>query len=106
MLWEVDIYPAPGQPDRAGSAVAAAAADLGLAERLRVAAAHGYLIQGALDEAQVGRIARELLVDRVVERAVDRAGRRSPTDRSRRRPASATAPAPPGKSCTCCPSRA
>ncbi len=68
MLWEVDIYPAAGEPDRAGSAVAAAAAELGLADRLRVAAAHGYLIQGALGEAQVGRIARELLVDSVVER--------------------------------------
>jgi phosphoribosylformylglycinamidine synthase len=70
MLWEVDIYPAPGEVDRAGSAVAAAAAETGLAERVRVAAAHGYLIQAALDEKQVGRIARELLVDSVVERSV------------------------------------
>ena len=30
-LWEVDIYPADGQPDPAAEAVAASAADLGLA---------------------------------------------------------------------------
>ncbi|MEX0978764.1 MAG: phosphoribosylformylglycinamidine synthase subunit PurS, partial [Pirellulales bacterium] len=81
MLWEVDIYPAPGQPDRNASAVAGAAADLGLAEGLRVAAASGYLIQGPLDERQVARIARELLVDSVVERAViDRAGQHQLVD--------------------------
>jgi phosphoribosylformylglycinamidine synthase len=70
MLWEVDIYPAPGEPDRTGASVAAAAAELGLADRLRVAASHGYLIQGALEQAQVDRIARELLSDSVVERSL------------------------------------
>jgi phosphoribosylformylglycinamidine synthase len=70
MLWEVDIYSAAGQGDRAGAAVAAAAAELGANGSVRVAAGHGYLIQGTLDRGQVGRIARELLVDSVVERAV------------------------------------
>jgi phosphoribosylformylglycinamidine synthase subunit PurSL len=70
MLWEVDIYPAAGQPDRTSSAVVAAAAELGLDPSWHVAAARGFLIQGELDEKQVGRIARELLVDSVVERAV------------------------------------
>jgi phosphoribosylformylglycinamidine synthase II len=70
MLWEVDIYPAPGEPDRASLAVRTAAAELGLGEHLDVVAAHGYLLQGALDESQLGRIARELLVDGVVERSV------------------------------------
>ncbi len=70
MLWEVDIYPAAGETDRAGLAVAAAAEQLGAAHGLRVAAAHGYLIQGPLSAEQVDRIARELLVDNVVERAV------------------------------------
>jgi phosphoribosylformylglycinamidine synthase subunit PurSL len=71
MLWEVDIYPASGEPDRAGLAVAAAAKELGLAQdALLIVASHGYLLQGALDEQQVGRIARELLVDNVVERSV------------------------------------
>jgi phosphoribosylformylglycinamidine synthase subunit PurSL len=70
MLWEVDIYPAAGQPDRNAAGVAQAAADLGLAAGLRIAAAGGYLIDGTLDSRQVERIARELLVDSVVERAV------------------------------------
>jgi phosphoribosylformylglycinamidine synthase len=70
MLWEVDIYPAPGQPDRTASDVRAAAAELGIAPALAVATAHGYLIQGPLDERQIARIAAELLVDGVVERAV------------------------------------
>ncbi len=69
MLWEVDIYPASGQPDRAGQGIAAQAADLGLAARLGVQAAHGYLIQGPLDRQAVERIARELLVDSIVERS-------------------------------------
>ncbi|MFO0902745.1 MAG: phosphoribosylformylglycinamidine synthase subunit PurL [Pirellulales bacterium] len=67
MLWEIDIYPAAGQPDLAGRAVAAAAADFGLADRLRVSAGWGYLLEGELDEAQVRRLAHELLADTVVE---------------------------------------
>ena len=35
MLWEVDVQPAKGQPDRAGQRVAADAAELGLAGNLR-----------------------------------------------------------------------
>ena len=70
MLWEVDIYPADGQPDLLGRAAAAAAAELGLARNLSVAAARGYLIQGDLDRRQIERIAGELLTDRIVERTV------------------------------------
>jgi phosphoribosylformylglycinamidine synthase II len=70
MLWEVDIYSAPGEPDRAGSEVQAAAAALGIGTSLRVLTARGYLIQGSLEQEQLDRIARELLVDNVVERAV------------------------------------
>ena len=72
MLWEVDIYPAPGQPDMAGRQVAAQAADLGLAAELAVVAARGYLVEGAIDAEQIALIARELLVDGVVERSVIR----------------------------------
>jgi phosphoribosylformylglycinamidine synthase len=70
MLWEVDIYPAEGQPDRAARRVAADAADLGLAQDLPVLAASGYLIQGELSQDEISRLARELLTDPVVERAV------------------------------------
>jgi phosphoribosylformylglycinamidine synthase len=70
MLWEVDIYAAPGQPDLGARDVAAAAAELHLVQDLAVTSARGYLIQGNLDQAQVTRIANELLADRVVERTV------------------------------------
>ncbi|HUY36746.1 MAG TPA: phosphoribosylformylglycinamidine synthase subunit PurL [Pirellulales bacterium] len=70
MLWEVDIYPAAGQPDLAAARVTADAAELGLATGLHVTAGRGYLIQGPLDEPQVERLARELLSDRLVERFV------------------------------------
>ena len=74
MLWEVDIYPAPGEPDRLGAAAASAARELGLADRLEVVAAHGFLIEGPLDAQQADHIARSLLVDSVVELLRGRGG--------------------------------
>jgi phosphoribosylformylglycinamidine synthase subunit PurSL len=75
MLWEVDIYPAPGQPDLLARPVAAAAAELGLvpqggAAELNVAVARGYLIQADWDRGQAERVAKELLTDTIVERAI------------------------------------
>ena len=70
MLWEIDIYPAPGQPDRLGMEVATNAAELGIASGLKGASATGYLIQGPLEHAQVERLARELFADGVIERSV------------------------------------
>ncbi len=70
MLWEIDIYPADGQPDRDAARIAAEAADLGIAEDARINTAHGYLIQGRLDREQIARLVAELLADRVVERTV------------------------------------
>ncbi len=73
-LWEVDIYPLAGQPDLVAARVAGDAAELGLG-KIDVAAARGFLIQSgthgkALERAEIERIARELLCDGVVERAV------------------------------------
>src|SRR3954463_3670037 len=71
MLWEIDIHPAEGQPDRAGERLASAADELGIADNLQVAAARGYLIQGeSLQRADIERLAGELLTDQIVERAV------------------------------------
>jgi enterochelin esterase family protein len=67
MLWEIDIYPREGQPDRTAKGVLDQAADLGLGRAITVRAASGYLIQGRLTETEVQRIAQELLADRVVE---------------------------------------
>jgi phosphoribosylformylglycinamidine (FGAM) synthase PurS component len=70
MLWEIDIHPAEGQPDRAAERVGAAARELGLAENLQVATARGFLVQGkSLDQTAIERLAGSLLVDTVVERA-------------------------------------
>jgi len=71
MLWEIDIHPAEGQPDRAAERVANTARELGLASKLQAATARGYLIQGAtLQPSDLECLARELLADSVVERAV------------------------------------
>src|SRR5882757_6191451 len=71
MLWEIDIHPAEGQPDRAAERVVSAARELGLATELCATTARGYLVQGAaLERAEIERLARELLADAVVERAI------------------------------------
>ena len=70
MLWEVDIYPADGQPDITAAQVATAAADLNLGRTFRVVAARGFLVQGSFDRPQIEQLARRLLSDPVVERAV------------------------------------
>jgi len=70
MLWEVDIFPAAGQPNVLAQRVSSDAADLGLGRNLAVQAALGYLVQGPLDGPQIERIARELLADQIVERTV------------------------------------
>ena len=70
MLWEIDVYPAEGQPDLAGRQAARSAALLAIHPNLPIAAARGYLIQGSLEPAAVERIAADLLADPVVERAV------------------------------------
>jgi phosphoribosylformylglycinamidine synthase len=81
-LWEVDIYPAEGQPDVAGRQAAADAVDLGLggrlgetpprgsAHHLTIHAGRGYLLQADLTREQIEVLTRELLSDPVVERAV------------------------------------
>jgi phosphoribosylformylglycinamidine synthase len=71
MLWEIDIHSAETLPDLAGQRVAMAAAELHLAENLRVSAAYGFLLEGeSLDQSIVERLAGELLADAVVERVV------------------------------------
>ncbi len=61
MLWEVDIHPSEGQPDLTAHQVAAAAAELGIAQDLAVTSARGFLIQGDLNQDQIARLADQLL---------------------------------------------
>ena len=67
MLWQIDIYPKPGEPNRTGADVAAQAADMGLADGVECIAAHGFLVEGELSREQIERLAKDLLVDSVVE---------------------------------------
>lgn len=69
-LWEIDIYPADGQVDRAGEELTTDAIDLGLDDSIQVAAVHGYLLEGDIEEADANRLADKLLADSVVERTV------------------------------------
>jgi phosphoribosylformylglycinamidine synthase len=68
MLWQIEIYPADGQPDLDAQRVASDAADLGIARQLTVHSARGYVVQGPADRQQIERLAAELLADGVVER--------------------------------------
>jgi phosphoribosylformylglycinamidine synthase len=68
MLWEIDLHPRSGLPDRDAEGVSADISALGLGCGVRVAASRGFLVQGAqLGPEQVDRLARELFADTVVE---------------------------------------
>ena len=70
MLWEIDILPRQGQPDRAAQRLAHAARQLQLADSLEVASARGFLLQSKdLSSEHLKILARELLADSVVETA-------------------------------------
>ncbi|HEY1065081.1 MAG TPA: AIR synthase-related protein, partial [Pirellulales bacterium] len=70
MLWEVDVYPAPNEPNREGARVARDAQQMGLASHLVAVAAHGWLLEGELSQADAERLAQQLLGDAIVERVV------------------------------------
>ena len=70
MLWEVDIYDAPGQIDLAAKEIVADVADLQLLDDLAISTVRGYLLEGEIDERQVQRIVAELLADGVVQRTI------------------------------------
>ncbi|HEX6963527.1 MAG TPA: phosphoribosylformylglycinamidine synthase subunit PurS, partial [Lacipirellula sp.] len=68
MLWEIDLRPRQGLPDRDAEGVAADIKQLGLAGDVQVATARGYLVQGAeLSRERIERLAQELFGDPVVE---------------------------------------
>jgi phosphoribosylformylglycinamidine synthase len=71
MLWEIDIHPLPGLPDRDGERIGALAAELGIANDLKVHSARGFLLEsGSIDTRQAQHLAKELFADATVERAV------------------------------------
>jgi phosphoribosylformylglycinamidine synthase len=71
MIWQVDIYPAVGEPDRDGVRIAEELRELGLADRmLMVDAARGFLLEGHLSAPDAQAIAQRLLADPITERTV------------------------------------
>ena len=75
MLWHIQIEPAPGHADRLGDRLAVEAARVGLAGPWSIRASRGFLIEGAISEAELERAARDVLVDPVVETHTIRPGR-------------------------------
>jgi phosphoribosylformylglycinamidine synthase len=67
MLWQVYVFPLPGQPDLEARRIAAEIDDLGDGRSSQVRFARGYLIDGELARADIERIGRELLADPVIE---------------------------------------
>ena len=67
-LWQVDIYPAEGQPDALGVQAELGARELGISERLRIRGSYGFLLQGDLDGSSAFRVAREYLADPLAQR--------------------------------------
>lgn len=66
-LWQIDIFPVEGQPNRLSDEVLDDAKDLGLDASLNLSAARGFLIQGPLTRKHVAEITANLLVEPVVE---------------------------------------
>jgi len=67
MLWEVEIRPAPNQPDREGARVVGQCHTLGVASVREVHTARSFLIQGNVARDAVERVASGFLADTVVE---------------------------------------
>jgi phosphoribosylformylglycinamidine synthase II len=71
MLWEIDIHPLTGLPDREAERVASIAAELGIAQNLSIHSARGFLLESeSLTIAQAEQLANELFADGTVESAV------------------------------------
>ncbi|MEL7500193.1 MAG: phosphoribosylformylglycinamidine synthase subunit PurL [Planctomycetota bacterium] len=67
VIWQIEIAPAGGQPDRLALEVTDSANDMQLDAKFRVAAARGFLVQGDLTESDIAELAKNLLVEPVVE---------------------------------------
>ena len=67
MLWQIYVYPQPGQPDLEASRVADEVRELRIGPVGDIRSARGYLIEGNLQRQDVERLGREVLADPVTE---------------------------------------
>lgn len=69
-LWQIDIHPADGQPNRDATRIAEEIHELGLGDAMNLHFARSFLVQGELDQPSAVRLAENLLADPVTERTV------------------------------------
>ena len=67
MIWRIEVKDKDNMFDAAGHGVARDIADLGIAADVDVRVVQAYMLDGDVDAAAAGRVARELLVDRIVQ---------------------------------------
>ena len=65
-IWQINISPLPGNPNRLAAEILDSAAALQIND-LKLTATWGYLVQGPLEASDVDRLTRELLFESVVE---------------------------------------
>ena len=71
MLWEIDLHPREGAVDREATAVADEIVELGIAERLQIRSARGYLIESpSLEQPEAEQLANELFAETTIEQSV------------------------------------
>jgi phosphoribosylformylglycinamidine synthase len=71
-LWQIEIIPASGYPDRNAERLRVQMLELGLPTPTQLGTARGFLVQGAIDRAAAIKLAQEVLSDCVVEQVLVR----------------------------------
>ena len=66
-LYQVEIHPADGYPDRSAERVLSGMREAGIGESATAKTAHGFLVQGRLSIEQVSELASQVLSDSVVQ---------------------------------------
>lgn len=66
-LWQIEIYPADGYQNRIAADVMADATGIGLSDKIQIDARHGFLLQSDISHDEAKSIAKNLLVEPVVE---------------------------------------
>ena len=69
-IWQIDLLPSDGFPDRIAEEVLVDTADFGLPKSLVIKAARSFLLQGNLQLADVEKIGNEFFAEPVVERTL------------------------------------
>ena len=86
MLWEITLFPAPGQPDVHGKTLVQDALDLGFSDRINTRTASGYFLEikngTAGDTQNIAELAQKLFANPIVERVDVTAGNQVSDDTS------------------------